>query len=85
MVVRLFRPAEDKEACKQALREGASVDECLQRFQVTKNTIYRYLRQIKREQEPVICDESSVVKAKFKPTGDVLITINIIIRGNHGR
>lgn len=64
MAVKIFQPAEDKEACKQALREGVPIDECLQRFAVSRNTVYRYLRQVKKEQETGVKEEAEIVEGE---------------------
>lgn len=60
MAVKIFQPAEDKEACKQALRDGATIEDCLNRFSVSRNTVYRYARQVKREQETGYVDREDV-------------------------
>lgn len=51
MAVKVFQPAEDREACKDALRQGATIEECLQRFSISKATAWRYLHQVQKEQE----------------------------------
>jgi len=49
MAVKIFKSSPYKEAIKQALREGKSVEELGAKFPVATRTIYRYLKEVHAE------------------------------------